>query len=82
MGGSLIPEAYWGEDGLGNALSVWRNAFENTASVQFHHRCLAVTTLLGSAAVWKYGTGMSSLPRSPRLLLHALAVGTGCQVGV
>lgn len=82
MGGSLVPEEYWGEDGLGNALSVWRNAFENTASVQFHHRCLAVTTLLGSAAVWKYGTGMSSLPRSPRLLLHALAVGTGCQVGV
>ena len=82
MGGKLIPEEYWGEDGLGNKLSAWRNAFENTASVQFHHRCLAITTLLGSMAVWKYGTGMSALPHNPRMLLHALAVGTGCQVAL
>lgn len=82
MGGKLIPDEYWGKDATGNELSFWRNAFENTASVQFHHRCLALTTLLGSMAVWKYGTGMSSLPRTPRLLLHALAVGTGCQVAL
>ena len=82
MGGKLIPDEYWGKDAAGNELPLWRNAFENTASVQFHHRCLALTTLLGSMAVWKYGTGMSSLPRTPRLLLHALALGTGCQVAL
>ncbi len=82
MGGKLIPDEYWGRDAAGNELSLWRNAFENTASVQFHHRCLALTTLLGSMALWKYGTALSSLPRAPRLLLHALALGTGCQVAL
>jgi heme A synthase len=32
MGGRVVPEEY-------AALPGWRNAFENTAAVQFHHRC-------------------------------------------
>lgn len=31
MGGHIVPEEYW-------ALPGWRNTFENTAAVQFHHR--------------------------------------------
>lgn len=31
MGGRIVPEEY-------SALPGWRNAFENTAAVQFHHR--------------------------------------------
>ena len=75
MDGKLIPEEYWALDG-------WRNAFENTAAVQFHHRALAITTLLGSLSLWKYGTGLNHLPKSPRMLLHALAIGTGLQVAL
>lgn len=75
MNGKLIPDEYWSERFHG-----WRNMFENTAAVQFHHRVLAVSTLVGSLGLWKYGMGLSSLPRTPRLLLHGLAVGTGLQV--
>ena len=73
MNGRLIPDEYWDIPG-------WRNAFENTAAVQFHHRCLAISTLVGSLALWKYGMGLPSLPRTPRLLLHGLVIGTGLQV--
>lgn len=37
MGGQLVPDEYWGWEGLG--LSPLRNMFENTAAVQFNHRC-------------------------------------------
>lgn len=73
MNGRWVPEEYWDVQG-------WRNAFENTAAVQFHHRCLAISTLVGSAALWKYGIGLKDLPRTPRLLLHGLALGTAIQV--
>jgi len=44
MDGRLVPEGY-------GALSPWwRDAFENLATVQFHHRVLASATLL--AALW------------------------------
>ena len=33
MDGRIIPEEYW-------AVGGWRNAFENTAAVQLHHRCV------------------------------------------
>lgn len=75
MDGKLVPAEYWSEKYKG-----WRNMFENTAAVQFHHRILALSTLLGSLGLWKYGMGLSSLPRSPRLLLHGLLVGSGLQV--
>lgn len=75
MNGKLIPDEYWSELFQG-----WRNMFENTAAVQFHHRVLAISTLVGSLGLWKYGTGLSALPRTPRLLLHGLVLGTGLQV--
>lgn len=39
MAGRLVPEGFLGLD------PVWRNLFENPATVQFLHRCLALTTL-------------------------------------
>jgi len=39
MGGRVVPPGYM-LPGLG-----WRNAFENPAAAQFHHRILALTTL-------------------------------------
>ena len=43
MDGRLVPEEYWAMEG-------WRNAFENTATVQLHHRALALSTLGGVMA--------------------------------
>ena len=44
MGGSLIPPEY-GDKGM-------LDAFENPASAQFHHRVLAVLTLVGLLSLW------------------------------
>ena len=75
MNGQWIPEEYFDMTG-------WRNAFENTAAVQLHHRVLALSTLCASLALWRYGTRMPDLPRASRLLLHTLAAGVACQVSL
>ena len=72
MEGRLIPEEYW-------AIPSWRNAFENTAAVQFHHRALALSTLTAVGATWLLHRG-TPLPRSSRLLLSGLLAVTGLQV--
>jgi cytochrome c oxidase assembly protein subunit 15 len=46
MDGHLIPEAYLDQG------SWWVDAFENPASVQFHHRILGVTTAAMAFAYW------------------------------
>lgn len=46
MGGAVVPFDYWLPE-LG-----WMNAFENRATVQFHHRVLATATLLAVAYLW------------------------------
>ena len=48
MDGQWIPAEY-------GAVPGWRNAFENTAAVQFHHRCLAATTLAAGTVTWLQG---------------------------
>ena len=57
-----------------------RNLFENTAAVQFNHRTLAYASLAGVVSMWRYGTQLPALPRASRLVLHALAAATACQV--
>lgn len=57
MGGRVVPSEYWDPpvypQPSQNALEAFvRNALENTAAVQFHHRCLALTTLAGLTGVW------------------------------
>lgn len=75
MNGQWIPDEYWDMTG-------WRNAFENTAAVQLHHRALAITTLIATLALWRYGTRIPDLAPSSRLLLHGLAAGACAQVGL
>ncbi|KAK9806783.1 hypothetical protein WJX72_002648 [[Myrmecia] bisecta] len=72
MAGRWVPEDYF-------ALPGWRNAFENTAAVQFHHRVLAVTTLTSVGTLW-WAHRAAVLPRPARLLLNGLAVMTAAQV--
>lgn len=73
MNGQLIPDEYWGLPGL-------RNAFENTAAVQLHHRALALSTLTAVTAVWATARRLQ-LPAPARLALNATALLTACQVG-
>ncbi len=42
MGGTLVPAGY------GQLTPAWRNAFDNPAAVQFHHRWLGIGALLGA----------------------------------
>lgn len=72
MDGRLIPEEYW-------MIPSWRNAFENTAAVQFHHRVLAISTLAGVFATWLTHRN-APLPRPAKLLLHGLLAATVTQV--
>lgn len=72
MNGQWVPEEYFDMPG-------WRNAFENTAAVQLHHRVLAITTLSAVAGLWMVGRGLP-LPPLSRRLLDASAVMTMAQV--
>lgn len=73
MNGAWVPEEYWDIPG-------WRNAFENTAAVQLHHRALALTTLAAVGGVWLSARRLA-LPPAARTLLNATAVVTVAQVG-
>ena len=46
MGGRVVPPGY------GQLGSWWRDAFENPVAAQFHHRVLAVTTVLVAITLW------------------------------
>lgn len=46
MDGDLFPEGYW------QLTPWWLNLFENITAVQFDHRALAVTTAVGTVALW------------------------------
>jgi cytochrome c oxidase assembly protein subunit 15 len=72
MNGQLIPDEYWGLPGI-------RNAFENTAAVQLHHRALALSTLAAVSTVWLAARKLP-LPGPSRLALNACALLTAAQV--
>jgi cytochrome c oxidase assembly protein subunit 15 len=70
MGGQVIPPGY-------GAIQPWyRNAFENVAAVQFHHRLLGLTAALFSIVVWRLGRRqpVSAAVRRALALLPALAL--------
>ena len=46
MGGQVVPPGYWQVQGF------LVNAFENPAAAQFHHRVLAIVTVLAAIAMW------------------------------
>ncbi|UPR02799.1 heme A synthase [Chloropicon primus] len=90
--GRVFPTDYWGHEGgdwgdwagLDPADRVSRilaNTFENTCAVQFHHRVLAVTTLLASTSLFLIHR-RSPLPNHSATLLKVLCGMAWCQVGL
>jgi cytochrome c oxidase assembly protein subunit 15 len=71
MSGSFVPAGY------GQFSPFWRNLFENPAAVQFHHRWLGFTAMLGAFALawgaWR-GPGNSPLLRRRGRWLAAMAM--------
>ena len=79
MGGQVVPEEYtllWKETG-----SMLRNTFENTASVQFHHRLLALTTLTAATSIY-LGFRGKRLPQHCNSLLTGMCLMSWCQVAL
>ena len=63
---------------------LWRNFFENTCTVQFDHRVLALSTLASIAAMYRMATKSSVFPYLPiytRNALHGVAAMALTQVG-
>ncbi|HET7041081.1 MAG TPA: COX15/CtaA family protein [Gemmatimonadales bacterium] len=71
MEGSFVPAGY------GQFVPFWRNVFENPAAVQFHHRWLGFSAMLGAwglaAAGW-YARGASATLRRRALALAAMGL--------
>lgn len=68
---------------------LWRNFFENTATVQFQHRVLAITTLAGVGAMYVRTMASQSAavcwagtPRYTRMAMHAVAAMSVAQVTI
>jgi len=76
MEGSFIPAGY------AQLQPVWRNAFENPAAVQFHHRWLGIGALLGALALWNLARRSPTLSSSGRVLVAWLAGLAGVQAVV
>lgn len=75
MEGRVVPSEYFRLDPL------WKNLFENTASVQFNHRALAMTTL-GAVTAFAWSTRGLPLPPSTRKLVNAVVVMAYAQVAL
>lgn len=75
MGGQLIP------DGLLTLQPWWSNFLESPLTVQFVHRCLALTTL-ASVVFLAWRMRGARLDRGQRSALHALVAMTGIQVAL
>jgi cytochrome c oxidase assembly protein subunit 15 len=73
MDGHWVPEVIFMQQPL------WRNFFENIATVQFDHRVLAILVFIGVCAL-SLGTLRSPLSRQLRLGLHALMAAALLQV--
>ncbi len=69
----------WVPDGLLHLEPAWRNFFENTATVQFTHRVLALATMVLVAVLW-FRAWRLPLSGTQRFAFHALAAATLMQV--
>jgi heme a synthase len=74
MNGQLIPAEYFNP-----ATPGLRNAFENTAAVQLHHRALALSTLAAISTFWVSTRGLP-LPPPVKLLTNVLLAAAVTQV--
>lgn len=75
MGGQLVPPGYWMQAGF------LANAFENPVAAQFHHRLLAIATLLVAFALW-IGAVRRHAPRPVVTAQRNVALVTSVQVGL
>jgi cytochrome c oxidase assembly protein subunit 15 len=74
MGDQWIPE------GILEISPLWRNFFENTATVQFDHRVLAMSTLVAVGGLYTsalHSPYWYTLPHTSRMLFHGVA-GMAC----
>jgi cytochrome c oxidase assembly protein subunit 15 len=75
MDGRWIPEAMFLQEPL------WRNFFENVATVQFDHRVLAILTFLGIGAFWLTARPRIRTPQA-RAGMHLLLAAAVLQVAL
>jgi cytochrome c oxidase assembly protein subunit 15 len=62
---------FWIPPGAMTLQPIWRNFFENAATVQFDHRVLAITTFLTVVVFW-IGARNADLPQRARKAVNAL----------
>ncbi|MBM3907865.1 MAG: COX15/CtaA family protein [Gemmatimonadetes bacterium] len=56
MGGQIVPPGYNMLDGF------FKDAFENPAAAQFHHRVLAILTVVVAISLWAWVSGSTTAP--------------------
>lgn len=76
MGGRWIPDGIFGLEPL------WRNFFENTATVQFMHRLLALTTLGIVMLAWLRMRTACDIAPPTRKAFHVMLALAGLQVAL
>lgn len=76
MGGDIVPEGYLGEDGF-SLLSI----FNETGTIQFNHRVLAITTVGLTIALW-LSMRTTALARRTRQALNLSALMAIIQLGL
>lgn len=74
MEGQIVPPSYWQGDGISPA-------FEEHATVQFHHRVLAILTFLAAIVAW-WRSRWLALGRRARSAANALAAAACLQVAL
>lgn len=77
MGDRIVPSDIW-IDGL-----AWRNITENPTTVQFIHRCMAITTVTGISGLWLASRKMT-LPNPVQRAFNGLmaAAWMQCSLGI
>lgn len=71
----------WIPDDIAALTPKWRNIFENASAVQFNHRVLGTTTLIGILGIWLMARPVN-LPHRARLAVNCLTAMGGVQVGL
>lgn len=74
MGLGLVPSDMWAlslESGGQGVKPLWRNFFENPATVQFDHRWLAISTSTAIIGLWVYSRKLN-LPNGARMAVNSL----------
>lgn len=76
MQGQWFPDEYWGTlpGSRVQDVGLVRNAFENTAAAQWHHRVLATTTVAGALMLWSW---IATLPSCPSLVKRRIEIIAG-----